>query len=303
MKLFRLLSLVLALAALPAASLHAQKAALAVEAIAPTPTLKARFEQAGKGSSLGRVVEALDGQLINSINASRKFDVVAGRDLGEVIKRQERENSGNFDAADPNRAQQFKLKGAKYTLVTTVDDFEDQSQRLVQQLSGTTLTVRTIRLGVVGKIYDTTSGKLLEAVSNVITNQDHKETLNNAANNADPTDALLLTVVKQMTEWIATRTADVVFPAKIIAKTGQQVTINRGEGTGIAVGQIWSVYATGEELKDPDTGEILGREEVKVGQVRVTEVLPKLAKAEVTGEDLGVAKDAVVRRSSAGGTP
>jgi len=273
----------------------AQKATLAVESIQPTLSLKEKFDRANKTLSLGRVLEALDGQLINSLNGSRKFDLVAGKDLGEVIKRQEKENSGNFDAADPNRAQQFKLKGAKYMLVTTIDDFEDQTERLEQKLSNTTITKRTVRLGVVGKIYDSTTGKLLESVSNVLTNQDHKETLNSVANNAEPTDALLLSLVRQASEWVATRTADVIFPAKVIARTDKQVTINRGEGTGVSAGQVLNIYAVGEELKDPDTGEILGREEVKVGQIKVTEVLPKFSKGEVVGEDLGVAVGAVVR--------
>jgi hypothetical protein len=90
--------------------------------------------------------------------------------------------------------------------------------------------------------------------------------------------------------------ADVAFPARILAKTGKIVTINRGDGTGIAAGQLWEVFALGEELTDPDTGASLGREEVKVGQVRIQRVTARTAQGEVSGEDLGIDRGAIVRR-------
>ena len=46
-------------------------------------------------------------------------------------------------------------------------------------------------------------------------------------------------------------------------------------------GDIFNVFAQGEELKDPDTGEVLGKEEVKVGKVKITQVNPDILTLDV----------------------
>ena len=75
--------------------------------------------------------------------------------------------------------------------------------------------------------------------------------------------------------------------------TTQQV-FNRGDGTDIAVGQVWNVYAQGKELIDPDTGASLGREELRVGQVRIRRITPKFSIADVL-EDTGIDQGAILR--------
>jgi hypothetical protein len=99
-----------------------------------------------------------------------------------------------------------------------------------------------------------------------------------------------------MAEKIANHVADVIFPAKVLIKRDNTVTINRGEGGGVAEGDIFNAFAQGEELKDPDTGEVLGREEVKVGKVKITQVNAKTSLAEIM-EDTGIDKGAVLRRA------
>ena len=63
----------------------------------------------------------------------------------------------------------------------------------------------------------------------------------------------------------------------------------------MSVGDVFNVYAVGEELIDPDTKESLGREEVKVGQVKIAELTPKTSKAEVM-EDTGLTAGAILRK-------
>ena len=56
------------------------------------------------------------------------------------------------------------------------------------------------------------------------------------------------------------------------------------------------MFAVGEELIDPDTKESLGREEILIGKVKITSVLPKTSTAEII-EDLGIDKEAVLRKA------
>ncbi len=106
---------------------------------------------------------------------------------------------------------------------------------------------------------------------------------------------MMVAMARDLAEKIANRVADVIFPAKVLLKRDKEVTINRGEGGGVAVGDTFNVYALGEELTDPDTKESLGREEVKVGRVKITQVNPKTSTAEIL-DDTGIDKGAILRK-------
>jgi hypothetical protein len=265
-------------------SIMAQKQTLAVSAVKPIPALVIDVTRNGKLNSLNRVVESLDGQLINSLNATRKFELVSRSDLNHVIQEQGLAGSGNVDANDTSAAKQAKLAGAKYLIVTTVDNFEDKTETLSLD-GGRTIsaTKRTIKLSVVAKIYDSTTGKLLESA-----------TVPCRQMNPSESDDPLLFTVREASDRLSTRIVDVIFPAKVLIKRDKQITINRGDGTGIAIGQVWNVFQVGEELIDPDTKESLGHEEVLIGRARVISVQPKTSTADLL-EDNGVDKGAVLR--------
>ena len=106
---------------------------------------------------------------------------------------------------------------------------------------------------------------------------------------------MMVAVARDLAQKIANRLVDVIYPAKILIKRDKEVTINRGEGGGVAVGDTFNVFALGEELIDPDTKESLGREEAKVGKVKITQVNPKTSLADIL-DDTGIDKGAVLRR-------
>jgi len=277
-------------------SLWAQKETISVTAVKPTQAILQNVDRAGKRISLDRVLQSMNGQLIDRINATRKFQVVARGDLDDVLKEQDFASSGNVDLNDKSAAQQFKISGVKYLVVTTVDDFQDYNEVATFQGTGRSATKRVIRLSCVGKIYDSTTGKLLESTNFQISNKDVSENKTYSVRDSNLNEDLLVAIAREMSGKIANRVTDVIFPPKVLSKRGKQITINRGDGTDIAVGQIWNVFALGEELIDPDTRESLGREEILTGKVKIIGVLPKTSTAEII-EDLGIDKEAVLRKA------
>jgi hypothetical protein len=284
-------------AVLAAVPVSAQKNTLGIAPVEPAPALAASVMKDGRHNQMDQVLQSLDEQLVDRINATRKFELVARGDLKSILTEQAFANSGNVDSADKAAAQQFKVAGAKYLLATRVDGFKDFSESLPGGETGGTATIRVLSLSTVAKIYDSTTGKLLESANFQIRKEDRRLSPKRSAEHAALSDELLVGVAREMADKIANRVADVIFPAKIIAKIANQVTINRGDGTGIAADQIWNVCAVGKELKDPDTGEVLGVQEVVVGKVKITSVLPKVSNAEILGEDNGIAEGAIVRQS------
>jgi len=276
------------------------KLPLAIGAVKITPSLAVTLTQRGQLVELGRVQEAMDPQLINAFQATRKFELVSRSDLKDVVLEQDFSGSGNVDKADPNAAKAFKLAGAKYVVVSTIDDFQDTVQEAEFKEIGKKATRRQVRLSVIAKVYDTTNGKLLESIN---LQMDNSAFVRNpefliGEKGSNLTEKALQEMARQMAEKIATRVADVLMPAKIIAMRDASVAVNRGDGSGIAVGQTWRVFALGAAMMDPDTGENLGNEEVPVGAVRITSVLPKTAMGEVCGDNRGIAMGCILRQAS-----
>ena len=58
------------------------------------------------------------------------------------------------------------------------------------------------------------------------------------------------------------------------------IVINVGMAAGVKAGMCFAVLARGDEVKDPDSGEALGRWELPKGYVRATHVQDRLATCE-----------------------
>jgi len=279
------------------ASAQEGKATIAVSTIRATPSLDASVKP-DKKLELGRIIESLNSQLMDRINATRKFDVVGRSDLADILKEQEIGASGNVDAQTAAKAG--KLAGATFLLVPTVDDFQDYVETATFEGTGRSATKRVFRVSVVAKLYDSSTGKLIESANLQTGNDEFKDISENrsySTKDGNLTDEMMVAVARNLAQKIANHFADVIFPVKVLARRDQEVTLNRGDGGGVAVGDVFNVYALGAELVDPDTKESLGREEVKVGRVKIKQVNPKTSTAEIL-EDTGIDKGAILRKPS-----
>lgn len=96
---------------------------------------------------------------------------------------------------------------------------------------------------------------------------------------------------------------EIVNPAKVVAVQNGRVIINRGMGS-VSEGHIYDIYAMGEELVDPDTGEKLGAAEEKVASIKIGEIKGKVAYgAVVSGQLESIAKGSVARRAATPAAP
>jgi curli biogenesis system outer membrane secretion channel CsgG len=277
-----------------------QRLTLGVSDIKVLPALAVAVQKYGTANSLNRIAQSLDSQLIAALSANNKFQVVSRSDLASVLKEQGLSQSGNVD---PNSLiQSFKLAGAKIILVTTIDDFEDRVETGYFGAAGTAQN-RKVTLSCVGKLYDAQTGNLTTSTNYQLTDADVRNNPSNITSKGGAwADDLLINLTRLMAGKIALRTTDILYPAKVIAKTDNQITLNRGDGTGIAPGQIWIIYAPGKPLIDPDTGENLGTEEVTIGKARITAVTPRTASADLL-EDRGVTLLNIARQDATAPAP
>lgn len=268
---------------------------IGISPVKANPSVERAARTAGKSLSLERVIEALDGQLQSAVHNTRRFEVVARSDLDSVFLEQAFAESGNVAAGDESAAASFRIRGAKYVLVAGIDDFQDYEETATFEGLGQTVSRRVIRFSAVARIFDSSTGSLLETANFQIRNEDLDRAMSRVRSDGQLSDELLVAITRMMAEKIAVRVVDVIFPARVIAITGQQITINRGDGAGIQSGEVWEVFALGEEMVDPDTGISFGQEEIMVGKVRVNRVNPRFSTAEIV-DNAGIERGAILRR-------
>lgn len=295
----RLLALWLLAALVPSVSMGQVapgKPSIGIHSVEVTDGLQQTASSLGRDKELSmlRAADSLGQQLIDRVHNTRKFTVVSRGDLETLLKDQELQGLlGN--PSDADIAQAFQIAGCKYALVVTMDDFQDVHEELRFEGQSAVAHKRTVRMSAVGKIYDVTSGQLLESANFQLSEKTGTKIQTGTARDSARADELITGMSRDMAHQIANRVGDVIFPAKIIAMTNDVVTINRGDGTGIEKGQVWTAYAVGEEMIDPDTGESLGAEEIPIGEIQVINVTPKFSQARIL-ENYGIDKLHIVRR-------
>lgn len=267
----------------------AEKLSVGINEVEVTPALKKNVT-GEKRNAMYRVIQAMGNQLIDRLHNTRKFKVVARGDLEKILKEQDVQK-----ALSSNPVQAFKIAGCKYTVVTTVDNFQDIEENLEGAGGQVIASKRRIRLSSVAKIYNTETAELKESANFQLSNKKGKEHQFGVSGSGKESDKLLLAMARTMADSIANRVVNVVYPAKVISKPGDFVIINRGDGTDIAEGQKWQVLHTGEKIVDPDTGEVLGKSETPIGKVEIVDVTPKFSRAKIL-EDYGIEKLNTLRR-------
>jgi curli biogenesis system outer membrane secretion channel CsgG len=267
------------------------KETLAVGAVGTNHALAADMERKGKTVEMGRVVEALDHQLISALVQSRKFSIVGRSDLPEVLGEQNLAASGVVDASTASAAG--KVKSAKYKLVTTVDSFLEGNDTAV--FNGRNVFKRRFQLSAQAVIYDTTTSEALEASNFQLEKTDIIYPTENEITDSKRSDDLMPAVAREMAGKVAQRTVEVIFPAKIIDKEDKLITINRGDAVGIHVGEIWNAYGPPKTITDPDSGQVIKRKGALLGRIRITAVEPTYSQGEVM-EDKGVVVGCVLSK-------
>jgi hypothetical protein len=99
-----------------------------------------------------------------------------------------------------------------------------------------------------------------------------------------------LQLVRTITKKSVYAIGDRVFPLLVMQFQNNQIYLNRGEGTGIEVGDVKEVFSVGEDLMDPTTGKSVGNTEDSLGKIRIIRVSPKFSVAVPVSELVGKPK-------------
>lgn len=247
--------------------------------IAVAPFTFHRTVAAPPGAALE--TSTLTNKFVTALVQTRKFDVVERERVDTLLSEMQMSEAGLMDPA--RAVEAGRMLGADYFLMGEISVFTLTTT--VRQVPNTTRwqRVEELRLILDMRIVDTRTSKIVsaekgEALMRATQLFPHRPDVNSPVEPKSLDDIQREVVAKCVIKVI-----DAIYPIRIIAVNADGVSVNRGEGGGLSVGDTLDVFVEGQEMIDPDTGEVLGSEETKVGRIRISQVLAKFSKGQVLG--------------------
>lgn len=224
---------------------------------------------------------------------SSKFSVIEREKLDMVLKEQGLATTGAVD--QQTAAQVGKVLGIKYIITGGVDKFAINTTKGGFGGVGGSYTKAEATINL--RLIDTTTAERIVAVSAdgdvkkgggfamgaSLSREDEWGIASEAIEKASENVVKLFSGHKSLAKLDA---GGVMAGAegKIIKVEGGKAWINMGTMSGLKSGDQFTILSVGEELRDPDTGQVLGVEESTTGEGVVVDVQDRFAIMTFTGK-------------------
>ncbi|MFN2426507.1 MAG: CsgG/HfaB family protein [Candidatus Binatia bacterium] len=241
------------------------KASIAIVPLQATAEIQQRY---------GNDLDLLYDSLVRLVVKSNKFDVLERTRIEAVIDENQFATSS---LGDPSNLARFgKLAGAQYLLTANVRDLGVGRHREAIPYTSEIKCLEWARLRLEVRVVQAESGRIVSAESAGDAGNPASRVVSCGRSQRDVLDEAMARVATRLVSDIIDR----IYPLAVIHVSGDELTLNRGEGSEMGVGATLECFTMGEAIVDPATGETLGNDETSVGKVTVTKVAEKLSKAQ-----------------------
>lgn len=230
-------------------------------------------------------------QLTDALFQSDHFIVLERQTLSDVIGEQDLAASGRVSKG--RSARTGKITAAQILVKGTITEFTPNDSGTGQGVSFLGVSVGSNKgrshVGLIVRLINTTTGEVITSKRvetkvptggvNFGLNFNSFAFKSNSFKNTPLGKATQITIDRAVS-FIAGELRDKPFEGRVIKiKAKKMVLLSAGARNGVNIGDTFNVYSVGEELKDPSTGELLGREEKRAGSVKVTSVKRRYSEA------------------------
>jgi len=241
------------------------------------------------------VGRAAQDMMVTALVRGDAFRVIDRERLQALMQEKNLSLSGDVDPKTAVRVG--KLLGVEYVIVGAITEFGvTNSGASVPGYGGLpSFSMRTQRMdaAIDARAINTSTGEIVWADTAKDSSSDKSIYVAGAgggSHDGEKLDKILRPVVEKLAASVSARkletsgmggTSDASgIVGKIAKADGGTLWVNVGSEGGVKEGDEFNVYRVGEQIKDPDTGEVLGANETKVGRVRITSVKgPRLSTA------------------------
>lgn len=236
--------------------------------------------------------------LVDRLLATERFRVVERHDLQAVLGELQFQNQG--PTRKQGRAKPNRLKNVQYLVKGVVNDFGHvESGQGAAAFPGWDIFGggRRAQISILLQVVDVESGEVLASENVTGSVRAHELTakadydkiaFGGSRFYRTPLGKATSQVIDKAVKRIAGVIARRPWRPKIAAvNTSQTVVINGGSKQGIRAGSVYQVFAAGQPIVDPDTGDVIGHEGGRhVGDVQVRKVRELYCVAEIlTGKE------------------
>lgn len=231
----------------------------------------------------------LTDKLTSALAQTRKFRIVERQRIDNLLREFKLSEQGF--AAKEAAVKAGEMVGADYMLTGSINALGASSRTEAVPYTNETVTTMSGRVAADMRIVDSRTGEIVAA---------WRAESSHAKSGAVDREAFLDSLQQDLARKLVEKILEAVYPVKVAEiQPDGVVYLNRGEGGGLRAGDNLDVFQPGKVIVDPDTREVIGASEVKVGSIRVLEVRPRVTLAQVTGGQ--VSPGAIAR--PAGGKP
>lgn len=224
------------------------------------------------GERLGR---AASDMLVNSLVKTNKFTMIEREKLQAILNEQGLAKSGAVTTQTAAKVGQ--LLGIELIITGAVSEFGRTEKGAGFGGFGGTRTV-TARCAVDARLVDVNSGEILMGESATSTETFTNVTVLGFGGGVKWDETMATKTMRGAIETLTAKIAERAektktgpWQARIAKVEGSKVWLNAGTNQGIKEGDTFDIISTGEEIKDPTTGQSLGAEEKKVGNIVIIE--------------------------------
>lgn len=234
--------------------------------------------------------EGMADMLTTALVKTNRFIVVERPRIKKILKEQDLVASGRTAKAEGARIG--KLIPAQIGVMGAITEFSFK-----QQETGLDFGFKHVAAGFVTgaahiglnlRMIDTTTGQILASdrvekkatytgIKGAYTNKDFA--IGAGHFEKTPLGKATQQALHEAVYKVAMNMRKVPWQGRIVLVQGERIIINCGKREGIVPGQQFIVFSKGEELTDPETGEILGSEETKAGKISAVQIKDKYSYA------------------------
>lgn len=251
--------------------------------VAPLRSHSASFSVDSAQITAGDLEQQLQQSLTNALTQTGRLAILDREFGAEVDSEMDLIASGKV--AHEDFARLGHQLAADYLLVGQIDRFGYERHERAMRTSDRTIVSYTGGAALTLRLVNVATGQVEQAETVAISAPEtNPTTLGTTVNTKEVAD----TLENRLAEETAHRIMARLFPVTILAVDGADVVLSQG-GKSVVEGQQYQVVALGKELKDPQTGQSLGRIDKPCCTVAITRVTAQLSYGHVVTSQMDVA--------------
>ena len=231
--------------------------------------------------------------LVTALVKTKKFDVIERERMSEVLKEQGLSLEGI--AKGGYEGDGLNLKGIDYILTGSITEYGTISKGV--EFRGFATAGETAVMAVDIRVLEVATGSIgiAESVRAQASGGGAFELEGFASGTESDSSAQLGEVMRKAARNVTNLIVSTIYPIKVVTidKNGDAM-LNYGNGL-LQEGDVLEVFSQGEEFIDPDTGEVLGREEELIGKLSVFDVQARFSKAKILEKNSSIETGAIAR--------